>query len=546
MRRMGRILIILYVQQRIMMRRAWLMAGIFLLFAVIQVVEAKRISVTPVTDTYVDNTLPNTYFGYYNTLDVSKVQECTQLAYLMFDLSAIPPPAEIFSAKLYLRPYSWASYHPRVFRALGTVSESMTWNTKLEYSADWYAEAQEESGYVCWDVKEAVKNRPPSGYLSFCLAYPFVGYSEVFYSRESAYAPFLDIEYNTPPSIDNYSFSPSSGEWGTTFNFSLRASDPDGDILDVTLILDGQSFTMNWVAPNLYRYSWTSAAGDIGTKSFRFLVSDGKTAQTVGPFSLKVEKKSTSVSLWASSSEVRLGSTLRLEGSVNPPLTGVAVILRLVGPYNVTQEKLTFTQDGRFNFLLENFTKNDLGQWKAVAEFGGNEYYKGSMSREVVFYVKKATSYISAKISENVVRGDKKVTISGTLNPPGKAGELVTISFQVGGYRFEEETTTGPGGGFSFRFEPSELAEKHRVPERTGEWRVTASWRGSEAYEKSEYSLYFRVLSPLWVEQWFLPASALGIGLLGGLTIAVVRARKTYAPTPPSKSRERLVFEVRE
>jgi hypothetical protein len=120
------------------------------------------------------------------------------------------------------------------------------------------------------------------------------------------------------------------------------------------------------------------------------------------------------------------------------------------------------------------------------------------------------------------------------------------LSFLVGSSRFEEEIITGPSGSFSFRFEPSKLAEKHGIRNWTGEWRVTASWRGSETYSESQISSSFVVLAPLWVEQWFPLVSALSAGLVGGLAVAVIRARRTYAPPPPSKSKERLVFEVRE
>jgi hypothetical protein len=108
--------------------------------------------------------------------------------------------------------------------------------------------------------------------------------------------------------------------------------------------------------------------------------------------------------------------------------------------------KLGYTQYGQFSLLVENFTENDLGQWRAVAVFEGNEYYKGSTSPEVSFRVSKATSCISATISENLVRGDEEVVVSGALSPPGRAGERVVLSFWVGDRRLEEQTYTGPGG----------------------------------------------------------------------------------------------------
>jgi hypothetical protein len=222
------------------------------------------------------------------------------------------------------------------------------------------------------------------------LSYTNVVYSQIFDSKERVTKPSLEIEYNKPPEIGSPSVSPSSGEWGTTFNFSVRCSDPDGDPLDVALIMDGRSLSMHRVSYGLYELNWTSEAADIGTRTFYFEASDGiASPRRIGPFSIKVEKKSTSLNLSVSSSKVHLGSSLRLQGAINPPLPGAEVKLTLVDPKNVTHENRTSTQNGQFSFLL-NFTKNDLGRWRAVATFEGNEYYKPSTSSEKSFEVLKA------------------------------------------------------------------------------------------------------------------------------------------------------------
>jgi hypothetical protein len=530
------------------MERIWLVIGVGFALTLLPSAAARSITLYPPADTYVDNLYPDGSFGTSSYLYVENLEDRAQLAYLMFDLSDIPSNAQIRGATLYLRHYSGSYTHPYVFRVVDAISETMTWTSRPSYSVSWYA-AGVGTDSVSWDVTEAVRNALPAGSVSFCLAYTSPGEYEYFYSKDhyfSSYRPCLELVYNTHPAIENYQFSPSSAEWGSPFTFSARCSDPDGDTLSVTLVMGPNRWPMQWVGPSSYRFSWTPEQENIGTKSFYIEVSDGTSTVTSPVRTLTVEKKSTSLSLSTSSSEVRLGSSLRFQGIINPPITGVAVRLVLADPENRGREELAYTQSGQFSFLLENFTKNDLGWWKAVAVFGGNEYYKGSTSPEVNFRVLKATSNISTSASENLVRGDREMIISGTLNPPGLPGERITLSFSVGDSRFEEETTTGPGGAFSFRFEPSKLAERHGVARWTGEWRVTASWQGSETHSGSQVLSSFVVLAPLWVEQWFPLASALSAGLLGGLAVAVVRARRTYAPPPTSRSKERLVFEVKE
>jgi hypothetical protein len=529
------------------MKRIWILVCGVLLFVLIGGVEAKAEKMLyPSVDTYVDNQYPDSSFGSSYVLAVTNVESLTQMSYLMFDLSGIPSNAEVLSAYLSLYAVSrFGSSHPRVFRVPGAISGNMTWQSKPAYATDWYADGQGD-GIVYWDVKEVVKSSLSTGVVSFCVAYPVAGNSENFYSKESSYPPALKIEYNTPPQIESYSFGPQTAEWGENFTFSVKCWDPDGDSLNVTLVLGGARLPMGQTSARDYLYGWTSQKEDIGTKSFYIEVSDGFSTITTPINNLIIERRSTYLSLSASSSEVRIGSTIRFQGTISPPLTGVPIKLTLVTPTGATREEQTSTKNGQFSFFLENFTKNDLGRWRAVASFVGNEYYKPSTSPEKTFEVKKALSVISAEISENLVRGDRKVVLFGTLNPPGVSGEQVVLSFWVGESKFEETVLTESGGTFSFKFEPSKLAEKHGIKDWTGEWRVTASWTGSDIYSGSQVSSSLLVLAPLWVEHWFPLASALSAGLLGGLTVAVIRARKTYAPPPLSKSKEKLVFEVKE
>lgn len=86
--------------------------------------------------------------------------------------------------------------------------------------------------------------------------------------------------------------------------------------------------------PSSFKLSWIPWQGDIGTHSFYIEVCDGINSVTTPVRTLTVEKRTTSLSLSAYSSEVRLGSSLRFQGIINLPITGVAVRLVLAGPEN--------------------------------------------------------------------------------------------------------------------------------------------------------------------------------------------------------------------
>lgn len=516
-------------------------------FTLVGVVQATRnVSLNPQADTYVDNSNPDSSFGSFSSLVVENSSDVSRLGYLMFYLNEIPSTAEIFSAKLRVYRYSYSSPSPPVvYRVAQTVSESMTWNTSPGYLPEWFASGTMEGNWIQWDVREAVEAALYTGYVSFCLRYPALEYGSGFYSREAPYyRPRLEVTYNSPPVIENYQVSPSqSAPWGTPFTFTLRCSDPDGDTMSVTLLINGNTYDMNPTAPNTFRYVWTPAREEVGAKSFRFRVSDGSRSVESARYSLLVEKRPSSLSLTCSpSTKISFNQRLTLAGTLNPALTGVAITLTLLGPDNTPTNRLLYTEEGSFSLILENWTPSNLGRWRAVASWAGDRYYTGAASPEVSFEVTKASSSLFCAGLENLMRADRKIIVSGGLDPPLQ-GQRVSLTFRVGGTSFTEEVTTGPGGSFSFEFEPRQLAEKHGVEEWTGEWEIGVGWEGSEVYLGAARLYRMQVLPPLWVEEWFSVVSALSVGALGGLTVAVVRMRRTYLPQKP-KPGEKLVFEL--
>lgn len=528
------------------MRGCWALV-ILLFFTLVGVVQATRnVSLNPQADTYVDNSNPDSSFGSFSSLVVENSSDVSRLGYLMFYLNEIPSTAEIFSAKLRVYRYSYSSPSPPVvYRVAQTVSESMTWNTSPGYLPEWFASGTMEGNWIQWDVREAVEAALYTGYVSFCLRYPALEYGSGFYSREAPYyRPRLEVTYNSPPVIENYQVSPSqSAPWGTPFTFTLRCSDPDGETLGVTLLINGNNYSMNPTAPNTFRYVWTPAREEVGAKSFRFRVSDGSRSVESARYSLLVEKRPSSLSLTCSpSTKISFNQRLTLAGTLNPALTGVAITLTLLGPDNTPTNRLLYTEEGSFSLILENWTPSNLGRWRAVASWAGDRYYTGAASPEVSFEVTKASSSLFCAGLENLMRADRKIIVSGGLDPPLQ-GQRVSLTFRVGGTSFTEEVTTGPGGSFSFEFEPRQLAEKHGVEEWTGEWEIGVGWEGSEVYLGAARLYRMQVLPPLWVEEWFSVVSALSVGALGGLTVAVVRMRRTYLPQKP-KPGEKLVFEL--
>ncbi|HDH07248.1 MAG TPA: hypothetical protein ENF87_02645 [Thermoproteales archaeon] len=114
---------------------------------------------------------------------------------------------------------------------------------------------------------------------------------------------------------------------------------------------------------------------------------------------LQKVKESTSISISVSRSELSLGDTVTISGRLRPAMVAT-VYVYVIPPSGTTKEyEVTTSSDGRFSISI---TVNELGQWKAYAEFRGNDNYKPSTSPTVTFYVKKS---ISLEVNVQIVNG---------------------------------------------------------------------------------------------------------------------------------------------
>jgi hypothetical protein len=85
-----------------------------------------------------------------------------------------------------------------------------------------------------------------------------------------------------------------------------------------------------------------------------------------------------SLSLSASSVNLRRGEQVTFSGFINPPLTGVAVVLTFRGPGGLALTDTVHTGlNGSFSYV---FTPRDVGVWSVNVSWLGNENYEGASS----------------------------------------------------------------------------------------------------------------------------------------------------------------------
>jgi len=167
----------------------------------------------PTADAFVDSSNPSTNYGGAQTINVS-ANAIQGFAYLKFDLSSVPPQAQILSAKMmiYLTATSGAIYGLPA-DTIGThycsntswTEYQIAWSNKPSFdstpTATWSFSLLTSKDYKTWDVNVDVQRAIPAGALSEVLEFKHKTGDgvAVFQSKEGANSPKLAIEYSLEP-----------------------------------------------------------------------------------------------------------------------------------------------------------------------------------------------------------------------------------------------------------------------------------------------------------------------------------------------------------
>ena len=521
------------------------------------------------SDTYVWEKYPGSNYGSNPYLRVRSEENSNQRVYLSFGLGEIPNNAQISSAilNLYLHEVADSAIY-RVYRVAAYINEgNLTWNNQPGPLTDWYAELTigDWSGpWVSWDVTRTIDlTALTNDYVSYLIRCKDESSSTARYCKflSRDYSPsyvYLQITYNTPPTLTGGRVTPTSAPWGSTFTFEVTYADADRDSpYYVQVFIDGLPLPMtrvgystDWRSGVTYNCSWGTSSMNLGDHSYFFKAHDGALETTTAMFrGPKVTKKSSTITLDVPS-QVELESTINISGTISP--AGKEVTLKFTKPNGQTLTRTAPAPAGSFSCALSGEDLDIVGSWEVLASWEGDELYLGdNYSR--FFEVTKISTTITAELSgrraveESIkVRANKSITISGSINPP-LGGVPVTLKFQIGGNLVSEQVTSSSGGSYSYVFTPEALAKSKGMPWSVGNWFVTTEWPGNERYQGDSSETYsFVVLPPLFVETYGVILASAGVALLVALILAWKRAMKISMapPPPPPKPTEELEFEI--
>jgi hypothetical protein len=264
--------------------------------------------------------------------------------------------------------------------------------------------------------------------------------------------------------------TPTCGGVQVTLNYTK----PDFTIITSTVMTDVNGTYMEDFIPDSVGVWWVKASWDgdenhLGAESQKFM--------------FRVVKASSSIFCSPSPTQVVLGFSIDIQGSLTPPLSGVNITMTYTKPNAVTFTRTATTaSDGTFG---DTCTPDLVGSWGVAVSWPGNENYE-ECEYSTSFEVVKASSSIYCSASPTQIVFGASINVQGTLSP-SLGGANVTLTYtKPDKITFTRTVTTASNGTFTDTY----------FPDAVGSWTVVASWPGNKKYEDCEYSTSFTVVEP--------------------------------------------------
>ncbi|RLE57057.1 MAG: hypothetical protein DRJ32_07635 [Thermoprotei archaeon] len=257
---------------------------------------------------------------------------------------------------------------------------------------------------------------------------------------------------------------------GVSATVGYEVKDPNGNRKDFGSVnTDNQGY---------FSFSVTSGSTwALGEYKITLKISGTTVSKTIN-FYLK---DTSTISLRARPSEVAVGQSVTLEGSISPNPGVVSVKIYI---YSTSGWKLLKTvstgSTGRYSC---SWTPQQKGTFKFKAKWDGNDKYFGAESSVVKVIVGKKASSISLEIMPEDAELYSIITVKGSLSPSLDNVEITLEYTKPNGQIIKKTTRTDSEGKFVDTINATMF----------GEWKVAASWAGNEDYAGCKKSRTFTV-----------------------------------------------------
>ncbi|MGC8935033.1 MAG: hypothetical protein ACP5LN_07755, partial [Thermoproteota archaeon] len=209
---------------------------------------------------------------------------------------------------------------------------------------------------------------------------------------------------------------------------------------------------------------------------------------------VKVSKLPSTITCLLSNTSIVPKSSVTIYGKISAQVSSTVNIFYSTngGASWSTLASVTSNPDGSYSYVWSNVPE---GSYLIKASWPGNEAYEGATSSAVVLSVVKGTTSISLQVARATITKGESIELSGSLTPPLSSIKITITYIKPSGVSVTHSVTTDSSGKFSDSISTDE----------TGNWKITASWPGNEAYEGSSAtatvtvnpSLLDQILTPL-------------------------------------------------
>jgi len=291
-------------------------------------------------------------------------------------------------------------------------------------------------------------------------------------------------------------YNPKIGE---TINLYGEISPALSSSTNVTIYIAQEGSNFNVLATvttdSVGRYSYSWKAEKAGVFYFKSYWKGNLTLPEAWSniVEIKVSKLPSTITCLLSNASIVPKSSVTIFGKISAQVSSTVNILYSIngGASWLTLASVTSSADGSYSYVWSNVPE---GSYLIKASWSGNEVYEGATSSAVVLSVVKGTTSISLQVARATVTKGESIELSGSLTPPLPSITITITYAKPSGTSVTHSVTTDSNGKFTDSISTDE----------TGNWKITASWPGNEAYEGSSTTATV-IVNPSFLDQILVP-----------------------------------------
>ncbi len=251
---------------------------------------------------------------------------------------------------------------------------------------------------------------------------------------------------------------------GATVTLSIKHNEGSWNML--TTVTSSSSYTYSWTPETLGSYKIKASWNGMGAY-------EGAISNTI---TVNVTKISTTISCSVSQSDLTIGDSFNVSGSIIPALAGKTVTITYTKPDGSTVTRTSTTNPGDYS---DAYIPDILGSWSVTASWDGDAIHEAASSASQSFSVSKILTSVTCSTSSSEINLEDSITVSGAIDL-ALSDKTVTFTYtKPDDSTVTRTVTTGSDGSYSDTY----------TPDADGSWSVTATWAGDSMHDGSSSSL---------------------------------------------------------